>query len=603
MKLTFCLLVSAVFWGTTLTAQSNDMGSHFGFSQRSVRSRLDFRGEYIRVKMPELFTYDELVELGTVDAVRHPLKAKLDTVLTTPFISNEAYYNGTRPLRPEIPSLGPSLRVVMWNIERGLRLDDIKALFGNKEEFLKRIDSSKVKPGSDRYNEILEQIDVLQGADVLVLQELDWGMRRTGYREVVRELAEALEMNWAYGVEFIEIDPITLGIEEFGQAHAEDLEGVRKQMDADRNLLKGLHGTAILSRYPIKQATLQPLRVQGYDWYRSEKKRISAPEKAKRMASKKAFQENITREIRRGGRTLLTVTLEVPNLPERELIVAAPHLENHCKPGRRQDQIDEVLSYLRTVEKPLIMAGDFNTSLGDNTPTSMKREITKRIGSGEFWARQGFAQATGLGLATGAVNFFKNTHDPTAGNLLVVAPNPEERLFRKLESFRFQDGRSFDFRGDTTRSANGMKGTLANSNERASKGFAATYGMGRSLGPVGKLKLDWIFVKPYIKDPKSDEGSYRFAPHYGRTLEAVNYGVAGRISDHNPISVDLPFNEPATEKCGHVSNVARSPRTLDRGRRGRHTIRPSLCALRPNVDFFTPQAGIGLHLESTSGRT
>ncbi len=512
-----------------------------------VRSKPEFSGGYILLQMPELFTYDELVELGTGDAVKDPLKAKLKTVLTIPFISNEAYYNGTRPLRPDIPGLGPSLRVVMWNLERGLHLDDIKALFANREEFLKRIDTSKVKPGSDKYNEMVEQIDVLQGADVLVLQELDWGIKRTEYREVVRELGEALKMNWAYGVEFVEIDPVTLGIEKFEEALPADRAEMRKQIAVDRNLFQGLHGTAILSRYPIKQATLQPLRVQGYDWYRNEKKRISAPEKGKRIASEKVFLEKITREIRRGGRTLLTVTLEVPDLPEGELTVAAPHLENHCKPSRRQDQMDEVLSYLRAITKPLIMAGDLNTSLGDNTPTSIRHEITKRIGSAEFWARRGLVDPTGLGLLVGALNLYKNQHDPTAGNVPVVAPNPEGRLFRKLKSFRFQDGRSFDFRGDKTRSVNGLQGTLANSNERSSKGFAATYEVERSFGLAGKLKLDWIFVKPYINDPQNAEGYYRLAPHDGRTLREVNYSVKGRISDHNPISVDLPLNEPATE--------------------------------------------------------
>lgn len=167
---------------------------------------------------------------------------------------------------------------------------------------------------------------------------------------------------------------------------------------------------------------------------------------------------------------------------------------------------------------------------------------------------------TGLGLLVGAINRFKNQHDPTARNVPVVAPNPEEPLFRKLESFRFEDGRCFDFRGDTTRSANGQKGTLANSNERASKGFAATYEVERSFGLVGKLKLDWIFVKPYVNNPKNDEGDYRFAPHYGRTLEEVNCSLTGRISDHNPISVDLPLNEPAPENRGQILNTARGLR-------------------------------------------
>lgn len=504
--------------------------------------------KYTLRQMPELFTYDELVKLGTVDAINPQLKAKLDRLLTTPFISNEAYYNGARPVRPVLPELGPSLRVVMWNIERGLRLDDIKVLFTDKEEFIKRIDTGEVKPDSDEYKEVLSQIDLLQSADVLVLQELDWGMKRTDYKEVVRELGEALRMNWAYGVEFVEIDPINLGIEEFEEALPEDRDELRAQIAVDKKLFRGLHGTAILSRYPIRNARLRPLRVQGYDWYKSEKERVSLPEKGKRIAGEKIFLEKISREIRRGGRTLLSVALDIPDLPGQRLIVAAPHLENHCKPGRRREQMKEVLSYLNAVKAPLVLAGDLNTSLSDNTPTSFKRELTKRVGSGEFWARKGIKYATGVGLLfdvmSGGINFFKNQHDPTAKHVPVVAPNPELGLFQELERFRFQDGGAFDFRGDSSRSYHGFEGTLANSNQRASKGFAVTYAVERTVGPVGKLKLDWIFVKPFITDPRSDEGYYRFAPHFGRTLEEVNYSVKDRISDHNPISVDLPFKEP-----------------------------------------------------------
>ncbi len=281
-----------------------------GSCANPVRFNSGFSGQYTLLQMPEPLTYDELVELGTVDAVRRPLREKLDTVLTVPFISNGAYYNGTRPLRPSLPGLGPSLRVVMWNIDRGLRLEDIKALFSNRVEFLRRIDPSEVSPESDKYKQMLEQVEVLQSADVLVLQELDWGIKRARYREVARELGEALKMNWAYGVEFVE-----------------------------------------------------------------------------------------------------------------------------------------------------------------------------------------------------------------------------------------------------TRSANGLKGTLANSNERASKGFAATYEVERSFGPIGKLKLDWIFVKPYVNGPRIDESHYRFAPHRGRTLEEVNYSVKGRISDHNPISVDLPFDEPAAQNSDQSTSL------------------------------------------------
>ncbi len=94
----------------------------------TVKSNSDFSGEYILRQVPECLTYAELVELGNVDVVRPRLKEKLETVLTNPFISNGAFYNGARPFRPNIPGLGPSLRVVMWNIEKGEHLDDTRAV-------------------------------------------------------------------------------------------------------------------------------------------------------------------------------------------------------------------------------------------------------------------------------------------------------------------------------------------------------------------------------------------------------------------------------------------------------------------------------------------
>ena len=127
--------------------------------------------------------------------------------------------------------------------------------------------------------------------------------------------------------------------------------------------------------------------------------------------------------------------------------------------------------------------------------------------------------------------------------------NPEAGLFGVLEDFRFQDGFAFDFRGDTSRTINGTGGTLANSNQRDTKGFAITYEFERTMGVVGKLKLDWILVKAYSTDPRDDKAPYRFAPHFSRTLGSINYALPARLSDHSPISVDLPFEEPAPFKA------------------------------------------------------
>lgn len=90
---------------------------------------------------------------------------------------------------------------------------------------------------------------------------------------------------------------------------------------------------------------------------------------------------------------------------------------------------------------------------------------------------------------------------------------------------------------------------MANSNQRGEKGFVTTYEMDRTIGFVGKFKLDWIFVKPpALTAPYDEKQPYRFSPHFGRTLKSLNDALTDRISDHAPLMVDLPLTEPALEK-------------------------------------------------------
>jgi hypothetical protein len=132
----------------------------------------------------------------------------------------------------------------------------------------------------------------------------------------------------------------------------------------------------------------------------------------------------------------------------------------------------------------------------------------------------------------------------TLGDLADIFSNPVKPLFTMIQNFRFDDGGAFDFRGDSGRSINGKDGTLANSNERGIIGFKTTFRVTRPIAMViGKLRLDWVFVKSYLKDPLG-KGPYRFAPHYGETLEELNTNFKIPISDHHPNVVDLPFQEP-----------------------------------------------------------
>jgi endonuclease/exonuclease/phosphatase family metal-dependent hydrolase len=512
----------------------------------------DHGTDYIRSSQPPLLNYQELVTLSKQETVDPALADKLNTLLTTPFINNEEYFAGTRPHRPDLKGIGPSLRLVQWNIERGLELDEIKLLMTDKQGFLSKV-HSEAASGKDKEKptdeELSAQIDALQSADVIVLNELDWGMKRTDYRVVVKELADALKMNWAYGVEFVEVDPKVLGLQSF--ANVEN-KAERKELEelfsVDKDRVLGLHGTAILSRYPLRDVKLVPFKYQAYDWYNGEKK-YGTVEAGKRKGASLLFGEEIVREVRRGGRTNLIATLDVADLPDRQVTIVATHIENRTTPQGRVKQADELLEMIRPIHNPLIVAGDMNTTGKDGSVLSIKSAVLKKLNSPTFWATQGIKYATGVGAVMDVASFtFKTTKfqgDPTASGVPLLAPNPEKGFFDDVEKYRFDDGTRIDFRGDEELSVNDRDGTLGNSNERASKGFVTTFSLPRTLGPKGKFKLDWIFVKGYLKEDAGTADSYRFAPGFARTLDDANEALDDPLSDHAAISVDLPLVQPA----------------------------------------------------------
>jgi endonuclease/exonuclease/phosphatase family metal-dependent hydrolase len=103
------------------------------------------------------------------------------------------------------------VRVVTWNIERGLRFPGIV-------EFLRSIQ-----------------------ADVILLQEVDLNARRTQYRNVASELAHALQLNVAFGKEFQELS-----------------EGSRSS--------PAFQGQATLSPWPLSNGKVIRFRDQSNFW-------------------------------------------------------------------------------------------------------------------------------------------------------------------------------------------------------------------------------------------------------------------------------------------------------------------------------------------------
>jgi endonuclease/exonuclease/phosphatase family metal-dependent hydrolase len=509
-------------------------------------------GDYTRTSQPALLSYQELVALDEQETVDAPLAAKLHTLLTTPFVNNEAYFKGTKPLRPDLKGMGPSLRLVEWNIERGIEFDKIKLALSNTQGFINEVhaEATGSTNAEKAKDEVLRaQMEVLQSADVLVLNEVDWGMKRSDYRAVVKDLADALKMNWAYGVEFVEVDPKILGTQSFANVENQDerkeLEGL---FSVDKSRLLGLHGTAILSRYPLRDVRLVPFEYQAYDWYNGEKK-YGSIEAGKRKGASLVFGEEIVREVRRGGRTNLIATIDVPDLPGGQVTIVAAHLENRTTPKGRVKQMDEILALIKPISHPVVVAGDMNTTGADGSVVSIKSAVLKKLNSPSFWATKGIKYATGVGFGMDIAGIaFKTTKfqsDPTASGIPLLAANPEQGLFKDLNKFRFDDQTRLDYRGDAAFSVLGRQGTLGNSNERGSKGFMTTFTLPRTLGVVGKYRLDWVFVKAYLKDDPKSADSYRFAPHFARTMNEANQAFSDPLSDHAAISVDLPIVQSA----------------------------------------------------------
>ena len=515
---------------------------------------------------PALLTYSEIQELYREAQPAPALQAKLTQLLTTPFVSNRAADDGVTPMRPRLPGLGDSLVVAQWNIERGLEFDAIRLALSNPKGFSAFLEDRGSKISLEERARVLDQVETLKQADVIVLNEVDWGVNRTLFRNVADELAGSLNMNYAYGVEFVEVDPITMGIDHSvmaqevveayappGGSHAEAMARAHQIMQPDPANYHGLHGSAILSRYRLSNVRLYPFRCQGHDWYADEKKRTSDMEKAEGRMSEVVFREQLIRQVRRGGRMILMADLEGPGLPFGQVTVVATHLEDVTTPAIRRQQMRELLGRIQDIRHAVIVAGDMNTSRHEGLPIGLKQVAREHFGSLKWWAQQAVSDAIKYATPAGwvyeishsTIGFARSVNDPTERSIPFLGENPEAKFFTLLQKFRFADGGCFDFRGDAAHAWHARSGRLANSNERAPKGFVATEELERTYGPVGEYKLDWIFVKPPgLTKPNGRGQSYWFAPQMARTMRRLNHAVPGRISDHSPITAALPLKEP-----------------------------------------------------------
>ena len=486
------------------------------------------------------FTFPELLALSKDEPLSLTLDAKLSSVLNSAVLDNS--YPAASRTRVQVKGAGPALRVAEWNIERGENFDWVVLALQGGKQFRSRVQKDDPKISTRDLDKATAEAKNLSQSDVLILNEVDWGMGRSGYRDVARALASALRMNYVYGVEFAEVDPLKLGTD---QLTADDVgndkelqQTLNAELKADPARYKGLHGSAILSRYPISNVSVLRLPV-CHDWFAEEVSAVSKIEQGKRLGSDKIFMEKIEREIRRGGRIAILADLKISDLPGGTLTVVDAHLENKCTPECRRKQMNTILDAIQSVKTPLVLAGDLNTTGSDASHLSVAYIAKSKLKDYRFWAQQAVMWGTPL-PSTFALNYFKNFNDPSSMDIKVLGNNKEAALFNVPEKYRFDDGGRFDFQGDALRSLNGKGGRMSDSNQRALKGFVYTFSLPRSyMGLVGRYRLDWLYLKPAYDDRRSTDA---VAPWHPRTMIDLNTSPEERISDHAPITIDLPVS-------------------------------------------------------------
>lgn len=449
------------------------------------------------------FTFDELIKLSETAKPEGELKVKLNSHLSMIYVVNR---------KNTVTLDKPFVRIGEWNIKRGFNIDSIKEILINKDVY----ENKHISNIKSRYRKDLkEELNTFAGLDILCLNEADIGMPRTKYKNIVSELADSLNWDYAYASEFVEVGPL-----------------VQKQ-NVDKTRYKGLHGNVIISRFPIISA--KAIRLPNfYDWYGEEINKNQSPiEHFRKFGAKSIFKEHIElREVRHGGRNAIIADIKLPN--DQVITVVSTHLEDRAYPDERFKQFQYLLENLKDIKTPVILAGDLNTSTTDTKPTCFKKEVYKRIRDPHFLLRQAafipvpFVPVLG-GLAAVAFSKLLQYKDPFFPSIPVLFPNHERRFYIYLKEFKFNDGYTFDFSGDKARSSNHKKGLLANSNQRHWKGFKSTYKFEKPR-VIAYFKLDWFFVKPVGNN---------FLPFNGRTLKTLNYSYIGHISDHNPITVDI----------------------------------------------------------------
>ncbi len=304
----------------------------------------------------------------------------------------------TGDFRPQHAPVRKSYRFVAWNIERGTQLDgQLQAL--TRDPYLRE-------------------------ADVLLLTETDVGMARSGNLDIARRMAQELGMCYAFV-------PCYLSLVKGS--------GVERSVSGENTV--GLHGNAILSRYPIRNVRPIPLE-NGID-------KVAA------------------REKRLGQQTTIAAVID---LPQQSIAAASIHLCAQSSQRHRMLQMQTVLDALPTAG-PAVIGGDWNTSTYDT--------------SHAFHAIMGFWRRVLMGVGHVIRNHYRY---------------PENYFERDL--FQLLESRGFGYKNANVLGAHTVHYDVADARAEGSLRewvpewcFAFIHWSLREHGGRCPFKLDWLAVR------------------------------------------------------------------------------------------------------------
>jgi endonuclease/exonuclease/phosphatase family metal-dependent hydrolase len=325
------------------------------------------------------------------------LKGKFDRIFQTPEEGN--FTSAAAPRKGRY-------RVAAWNLERGIQYDG--------------------------QLEVLQQDPYLSQSDVLLLTETDVGMARSGNRNIARDLAQELGMYYAFSPCYINL-----------------AKGSGVEYDAEGENEAGLHGNAILSRYPLSNVRSVFLK-NGKDKMKGREKRL-------------------------GQQTAVVAEVEFPGQPTT---VVAVHLDANSSQQHRADQMADVLDAVAD-RSPAVIGGDWNTTTFNSSSATMAI-----LG---FWLR-----------------VFMGPNNVITNHYLHPYNKFEAKLFNLLEDAGF-DYRSANSIGERTTSYD-VDDAKTHKNLREwvpAWCFAFIRWSLRHHDGKCPLKIDWLAVKGFeARDPK-----------------------------------------------------------------------------------------------------